>query len=45
MHVDCNESLCVSNRYCVIEVLSINLIYLQKRIKYNVKKSTRRYYN
>ncbi len=45
MHVDYNESLCVSNRRCVIKVLNVNLIYLQKRIIHNVKKSTRRYYN
>ena len=45
MHIDYNESLCMSDHRYAIEVLSVNLIYLQKRIIHNVKKSMQRYHD
>ena len=45
MHIDCNESLYMSDHHYTIEVLSVNSIYLQKRIVHNVKKSMQCYHD
>ncbi len=45
MQINYNESLYVSYYRYVIVTLNVNLIYFQKRIIRNVKKSIRRCYN